>query len=181
MTSTPTRRRLVRPVPLANLTLVWVMLWGTPTWASVLGGLLVAAGVLLLVPLPPLHLGVRVRPLALAVLAGRFLVDLVVASVEVAYKASAPWVHPRGRLVTIGLRSDDPLFTTLTAEMTCLVPGTMVVDLDPASRKLLLHVFDAPDEAALEAAAANVLAQEARILRALSATADADLAREVPR
>lgn len=175
----PHRRGRIRPIPLLLLTLVWIMLWGRPTWATTIGGLLIGAGILLLFPLPPLTLGVRIRPLAATALAGRFLADLVVASIQVAYKASAPWEHPCGRMLTVELRSDNALFATLTAEMTCLVPGSIVVDLDLESRKMLLHLFDAPRLDDLDKMHAKVLAQEERILRALSATAKDDLAREV--
>lgn len=114
-------RRRLPPGPWLGLTAVWVLLWGEVSVGNVLAGVLLGATVLLAFPFPPVTFGVRVHPWALLVLLWRFGVDLVFASVEVAYKAVAPWVHPHGRLLAVTLRSDAPLFCTLTAEMTSLV------------------------------------------------------------
>ena len=43
---------LRRAVPVVWLMLVWVLLWGTFSWANVLGGLAIGLLVLLLFPLP---------------------------------------------------------------------------------------------------------------------------------
>lgn len=167
----------LRPVPVLALTVLWVLLWGQVSPTHVVGGLIVAVGVLLAFPLPRLILGIRVRPWALVVLVVRFIAELVTASVEVAYQSVAPWKHPHGVCVRVGIRTQDAFFTTMLAQMTILVPGTVVIDVDRHRRELLLHVFDAPDDAALEAVQRDVLAQEERILRALSKSADEVLAR----
>ena len=78
-------------------------------------------------PLPPLLLGITPRPWSLLVLVARFFADMVVASIQVAYQAAAPWFHPHGYLVDVALRTDDDLFAMITAEMVALVPGTVVV------------------------------------------------------
>ncbi|MDO5627739.1 MAG: Na+/H+ antiporter subunit E [Mobilicoccus sp.] len=158
-------------LPTVALTIVWVFLWGSYTLVSIVGGLLLAVVVQLLLPLPPLDLRMRPRFVPLVVLIGRFAWDLVRASIIVASQSVAPWVHPRGHLLTIDLRTDDDLFAVITAEMTALVPGTVVVDLEPEKRRMTLHVFDA-DDAELIAVADRVRAQEERVLRALARDAD---------
>lgn len=178
---TTPRRRLLRrlqPIPLAALTLGWVLLWGQLDPLTVLGGLVIAAAILLTFPLPPLSLGLRIRLWPLVVLVVRFLGDLIVASFEVAYKCVAPWEHPTGGLVRAPVRTTDALFATITAQMTILVPGTVVIDLDRERRELLIHVFDVRDESTLADVRANVLAQEERVVRALAGRADDILARE---
>lgn len=165
-------RRRLQLRPLVLLTGLWVMLWGSLTWGNVVLGFVVAAVVLVVFPLPVLHLRLQVRPVALVVLLTRFFVDLATASVQVAYQAVAPWVHPQGRLIRVGLRSDDELLTTLTAQMTGLVPGTLVLECDPERRELLVHLFDAPTQADLDAACRTVHAQEDRVLAALAGGAD---------
>lgn len=176
----PRRRpRLQRLNPLTPmlLALVWVLLWGSLNPATVVGGLLLGYLAIMVFPLPPLSLGVWVRPWPLLILVATFAVDLVKASVHVALTASAPWITPHGRVVHIGLRSDHDLFGVLTAELTALVPGSIVIDLNPAERELTLHVFDAAagDDATVRQ---RVLDQEARVLRALARDADAILATE---
>ena len=160
------------PLTPALLAVVWILLWGVLTPAAAVGGFLLG---LVVVPLPRLSLGVRIRPWPLLVLIGYFLVDLVKASVHVAISASTPWIRPQGRILTVPLRSDHDLFGVLTAELTALVPGSIVIDLDTSRREMVVHVFDesAGDDAAFRA---QVAAQEARVLRALARDADAILA-----
>lgn len=173
------RWRLPRFHPLTPILLavVWVLLWGVLTPAAALGGVLLALLVLVVFPLPHFSLGVRIRPWPLLVLIGSFLVDLVKASVHVAASASAPWVVPQGRILLVPLRTDHDLFGVLTAELTALVPGSIVIDLDTSRREMVVHVFDesAGDD---ETFRRQVAAQEARVLRALARDADAILAAE---
>lgn len=164
-------RSRIQPWPVLLLTAVWVLLWGSYSLTSVVGGLLLAVTVLIVYPLPPLHLGLRIRPWPFVVLLARFAVDLVSASFHVALQSVAPWVRPRGHLITIDLRTDDDLFGVITAEMTALVPGTVVVDLDPGSRRMVLHVFDEAEDD-LTKVAERVRTQEERVLRALARDAD---------
>lgn len=163
------------PLTPALLAVVWILLWGVLTPAAAVGGFLLGLVVVLVFPLPRLSLGVRIRPWPLLVLIGYFLVDLVKASVHVAISASTPWIRPQGRILTVPLRSDHDLFGVLTAELTALVPGSIVIDLDTSRREMVVHVFDesAGDDAAFRA---QVAAQEARVLRALVRDADAILA-----
>ncbi len=149
------------------LTVVWVMLWGNVSWANVLAGLGLALFILVVFPLPSLAVGVRVRPVALAVLLGRFFADMTQASVQVAWIALAPGPPVRGLVVDMHLRSRNELFQTITAEMVALVPGSIVVDLEPDTGTLTLHVFNVSTRREAERVRRRVLAQEARVLRAL--------------
>lgn len=169
-TRTGLARRL-QPVTWVVLTLVWVMLWGNVSVMNVVSGAVVAALVLLLFPLPPVRYGIRIRPWATFVLFTRFFADMVVASIEVAYKACAPWEHPQGRLARVILRSDNDLLNTMTAQMTTLVPGSIVIDIetDGAGRTMLVHIFDVRSSAQVEAFLRRVQAQEDRVIKALSA------------
>ncbi|GAB94810.1 multicomponent Na+:H+ antiporter subunit E [Kineosphaera limosa] len=163
-------RRRVQPVTWCVLTLVWVMLWGNFSWMNVISGAIVSAGVLVLFPLPPVRYGIRIRPWSTIVLFVRFFIDMVIASIEVAYKACAPWVHPEGRFARIILRGDNDLLCTMVAQMTTLVPGSIVIDIesDGAGRTLLLHIFDARNSQDIERMRQRVQAQEDRVLKALS-------------
>lgn len=149
------------------LTLVWVLLWGSLTWGNVLLGVLLAYLVLLAFPLPAVHLRLRPRPLPLVVLVGRFLWDVVRASVEVAWLAVRPGRTVRGVVMDMELVGDEEILQVLTAEMVALVPGSVVIDLDPESRVLTLHALDVRTRAEAERVRHRVRAQEARVLRAL--------------
>lgn len=163
------------PLTPVLLAVVWVLLWGLLTPAAAVGGFLIGLIIVLIFPLPRLSLGVCIRPWPLLVLIGYFLVDLVTASVHVAVASSAPWIHPEGRIVMVPLRTDHDLFGVLTAELTALVPGSIVIDIDTSRREMAVHVFDesAGDDDTFRR---RVAAQEARVLRALARDADAILA-----
>jgi multicomponent Na+:H+ antiporter subunit E len=150
------------------LTLVWWALWGTWSAMSLAGGLVVAVLALTLFPLPAIKLDVAVRPVAVVVLVARFLLDVVVASVQVAATVLFPPRELRNAIVRVQLRSDSDLTLVITAELVSLVPGSIVVEAHRASHTLYLHVFDVrggPE--ALERQRQRVLEQEARVLRAL--------------
>ncbi|QCW49994.1 Na+/H+ antiporter subunit E [Nocardioides dongxiaopingii] len=150
------------------LTLVWWVLWGTWSAMSLVGGVLVATAALLLFPLPPLDLDVRVRPIGTLVLVGRFLVDVVTASLQVAWTVLRPPRDLRNALVRVPLRSESDLVLVMVAELVSLVPGTVVVEVHRSSFTLYLHVLDVREPADVEPVRERVWAQEARVLRALS-------------
>lgn len=152
------------------LTVVWVLLWGTFSWMNLVGGLLIATIVLWVFPLPTLPGLPSVRPVAFVVLAARFALDLVAASVTVAWQALNPVRRPEpGGLLQVQLRSRNPWQQTLTAELTALVPGTVVIDLDSESGVLSLHALGVHTRAEALAARDKVLAQEQRVMAALPA------------
>lgn len=156
----------VSPWALLWLTAVWVLLWGSLNPLNLLGGVLVGLLVLLLFPLPRVDLRLRVHPVGLLVLVGRFLSDLVRASVEVAWLAVRPGPVAHGVVMDLELVSDDAFLQTLTAEMVSLVPGSVVIDLEPSTGLLTLHALDVRTRAEAERVRHKVRAQEARILRA---------------
>ncbi|GAA1917815.1 Na+/H+ antiporter subunit E [Nocardioides hwasunensis] len=169
-TTRPARHRAVQPPAVAGLTLVWLALWGDVTPLLLVGGVLVAVMVCLVFPLPPLHLSFRVRPLALVALVGRFIVDVVRASVEV----SSVVLRRRqvsNAVVAVDLESSSDLMMTLVASMLSLVPGSVVVEARRSTHTLFLHVIDVRDEEAVERFRQEALALEQRLLRAFPARA----------
>lgn len=165
----------VQLLPMLWLTVVWVLLWGNVSVGNVLSGMALAVLVLVLFPVPRMNVGMVVRPRALAVLTLRFFADVVTASVQVAWVALRPAPPPRGMVVDMHLRSHNELFQTVTAEMTALVPGSVVIDLEPDERRLTLHVFNASTRREAERVRRRVLRQEARVLRALDPDPGASL------
>lgn len=167
------RRWRISPWAIVWLTLVWVMLWGEATPITVVGGVLVALAVLVAFPLPHVTMRLRPRLWPLVVLISRFLFDLVTASVQVAWLTVRPGRAVGGVVMDMELMGDDELLQVLTAEMVSLVPGSVVIELDPASRVLTIHALDVSTRVEAEAMRRRVRAQEARVLRALHPSPDA--------
>jgi multicomponent Na+:H+ antiporter subunit E len=154
------------------LTVVWVTLWGDISVLTVVGGFLVAAVACLVFPLPPLRLDVRVRPVALVWLLVRFAADVVVSSVQVAWVVLRPDRRLRNAVVEVNLRTPSDFVMTVVAEMTCLIPGSLVVEARRSTHTLFLHVLDVEDRAGVERFRQSVLDQETRVVRALGRHVD---------
>ncbi|MGY1716944.1 Na+/H+ antiporter subunit E [Geodermatophilus nigrescens] len=173
MTVEPAATRLRHQVPLVVwLVLVWMLLWGSWSWANLLSGLVVALVVLVLLPLPHVVGGVRVRPVPLLVFLGHFVVDLFVSGAEVAWQTLRPAGVRRTAIVRVQLRVDSDLLLTMVAEAISLVPGSLVLDLDRERRVMTLHLLPVRDRADVERKRAHVLVVEERLVRAFGAPED---------
>ncbi len=170
------RRRALR-MQLATivwLTAVWVLLWGGLSFADVLAGVVIAVVLTRLLPMPAIDFHGRVHPISLLYLIVRFHADLFVASAQVAWQALRPGPSPRGAVIGVQLRSHSDLYLTMVAEMTTLVPGSVVIEAHRVTGVLYVHWFDVRSLDDVEKARSEVLATEARVLRALGS--DAELA-----
>lgn len=167
----PARYRAVQWPMVVWLTLVWWVLWGSYSALSLVGGVLVAVAACLVFPLPPLRMRVRLHPVGLAVLGGRFAVDVVVASLQVARTVLLPPDPLRNALVEVRLRTESDLVLTAVAELVSLVPGTVVVEAHRGSHTLFLHAI-ATDRDGVEAVREMVWAQEQRVLAGLGRVTD---------
>ncbi|MDT0277454.1 Na+/H+ antiporter subunit E [Blastococcus goldschmidtiae] len=162
-----TGHRLRHQLPLLVwLVLVWNLLWGTWSWANLLGGMVVALAVTLLLPLPPVVGGARLRPVALVRFVGHFVGDLISSGAQVAWQTVRPSGIDRSAIITVQLRTDSDLLLTILSESLTLVPGSMVIDLDRDERTLALHILHVGDESDVERQRASVLAEEERVVRA---------------
>ena len=130
----PRPRRRVNPPAVVVLTLVWVLLWDEVSLFIVLTGALLAVGVGLVFPLPPIDLHGRFRPVQGARLLVRLLVDAFRASVDVVALAFRFGTTPRSSIVRVQLRSRSDLYLTQTAELVSLVPGTIVLEVHRADQ-----------------------------------------------
>jgi multicomponent Na+:H+ antiporter subunit E len=150
---------------LVALVLVWMALWGSASLIVILLGVLISALILLLFPLPVMQFRFAPHPWRTLVLIGRFLWDVVVASVHVGWLAVRPR-PPESRVAQVRLASDSDLLEALTALAVSLVPGSLIIDADSGTRTLTIHVLDAANQSPADFTA-QVLAQEDRIRRAL--------------
>lgn len=189
---------LHRLVLVTWLTFVWVTLWGSVTLANVGGGLLVAAGSLLIFPPAPVvpdsaldesvegpdrpladDEKLRVRPLSVLALLGWFLWALVESTWHVAVATITPArrseIHTQ--VVDVPLASWSPVVTALVANAITLTPGTLTLEARGTPATLTVHgmFVDDPD-----AVRADVWDIERRVVAAVGTRRDRALLAEVP-
>ncbi|MDG4769915.1 Na+/H+ antiporter subunit E [Solwaraspora sp. WMMD792] len=159
-------------VAVAALVVLWNLFYGRFSVGNLLGGTVVALVVVTVFPLPPVAFEGRIRPLAVLRFLIRFVVDLFTASAQVAWTAVRFGHTPRSAVIAVRLRVRTDLNLTLTAEALSLIPGSLIVEADPASGTLYVHVLDVVDHRDVERARRKVLALEERIVRAVGSADD---------
>ncbi|WFE19384.1 Na+/H+ antiporter subunit E [Solwaraspora sp. WMMD937] len=159
-------------VAVAALVVLWNLFYGRFSVGNLLGGTVVALVVVTVFPLPPVAFEGRIRPLAVLRFLARFVVDLFTASAQVAWTAVRFGHTPRSAVIAVRLRVRTDLNLTLTAEALSLIPGSLIVEADPASGTLYVHVLDVVDHRDVERARRKVLALEERIVRAVGSADD---------
>lgn len=160
------RRRNLQPLSVVWGAVVWVALWGDVSVANVLAGALLGLVVALVFPLPPLPGGVRLKPVALLRLLVAFVIDVVVASIDVIRVILRPG-QLRNSVIAVKMRSDSDLVATIVGEMHSLVPGSIAVDVRRSDHTLYLHVLDTPDEASVQETRDRAAVMESRVAAAL--------------
>jgi multicomponent Na+:H+ antiporter subunit E len=145
------RTRLLAISTLVWLTCVWVGLWGRISAATVLGGLAVAAAVMLLAPLPRVPVRGRVHPLSLIELIVVILWYAVYSSIQVAWLAVRPKAPPTAGVLRVRTKIKSDMVLVLFADVVNLTPGTMVLEIDLLHRSLHVHVLDLSDDHAVTA------------------------------
>lgn len=147
---------------------VWVALWGSLTWANVLGGLAVA--VLVVLVIPPHRPGppVGTRPLTAVRLVFYLLWKMVEASVSVAWEVVTPG-RARSAIIAIPIRGASPAVISASCIGIGLTPGTMVLEVAEDPPTLFVHVLRM---SSIEKSRADVLRLERLIEEALPASPD---------
>ncbi|MFE0823339.1 Na+/H+ antiporter subunit E [Streptomyces sp. NPDC058847] len=148
------------------LWLLWILLWGSTGAVVLIGGLLVAVGVVLFFPLPAVLPGTVPRPLQTGRLLVHLLADLVKSGSTVAWQVVR---HGRGTsfaIVEVPLGVDsDPLIAAV-ARLTTMTPGTVVIEIDRRRRRLYVHALPVRDQRDLVRRRSDVQAVERRVARA---------------
>jgi multicomponent Na+:H+ antiporter subunit E len=156
---------MIRWTAVVGLTLLWLLLWGYVTPLLVAGGLLASIVVVVVFPFPSAQWNGSFRPWPFAVLVARFVVDLVVASFQVAWIAVRPRPLGESAVIEVQLHTRSELLLVLTGELVSLVPGSLLIELDASTGRMWLHVLDGTRD--LNAVEAQVHAQERRVIAAL--------------
>jgi multicomponent Na+:H+ antiporter subunit E len=149
------------------LTLVWVLLWGTFSVASVVGGVLVAVLVTALFRLPLASDRLPLRPLRLLGLLLYLVYDLVVSGAEVSWQVLRHGPGARGAIMAVPLISSSDLVVTAMANALSLSPGTMALQIDHDNDVWYVYALGPRDRAGVEKARRRVLDMQRRVLAAL--------------
>ena len=159
------------------LAAIWVLLWGDASLLNILYGALLGWLVSVVFWLAPIRYYGTVHPWRLLVLMATQLKELAVASLQLATVAFRPRVQLRPGVVRVELRSNNDLYQVGLAQLISIVPGTLVVEVVRRPRLLYLHVFDLPDDAAIEAERNQALSLERRLVEAIGSAAEIEAVR----
>lgn len=147
---TVTRARLVQAGVLAWLTVVYCWLWGHVSVANILAGLVVGAGIMVLLPLPRVPVAGRLHPISFLRLAGLVAYLSLESSLQVAWLAIRPAPPPVTGVLRVRLSIQSDLVLVLACDVLNLIPGTMVLELDRDRRIAYVHVLDVGSEKAVD-------------------------------
>jgi multicomponent Na+:H+ antiporter subunit E len=126
---------------LVALTLVWFALWGSVSWANLLGGLGAATVAIWILPSRQRSGGLGFRPIHAVRLVGYFLWRLAVATVIVAWEIVTPKDRTRPAIVSVPLATTHPTIIAGVANMVSLTPGTITIDVAMDPTTLYIHVL----------------------------------------
>jgi multicomponent Na+:H+ antiporter subunit E len=133
---------LLRPRRLVNiivLTVVWCGLWQDVSAANLLAGVAIGIGVTSARLGPPSRGGMN--PVALVKLGLLVLVDLVRSTVSVASEILTPTDYTEEAIVAVTVPDAGRQHLLLLTIAITLTPGTAVVDTDPDTGTLYLHLL----------------------------------------
>ncbi|QGZ64043.1 Na+/H+ antiporter subunit E [Paraburkholderia acidisoli] len=134
------------------LLLCWLLLMNDVSPGNVLLGAFLGSAISFAVGeglwLQPVRFG---KPWRLARLAGHVLIDIVVANAEVALLVLGPTRRLRPAFIEVPLDSTHEIALTALISIVSLSPGTLCAELSDDRTRLVVHVLDLADEAALVA------------------------------
>lgn len=122
-----------------GLVAAWCALWGSASAANLLSGTAIAVAVLSLDIGTPARGGVRVRPLI--TFGGVVALDLVLSTVNVAREVLTPTDYTEESVVAVPLPIESRRHLLLLVVAVTVTPGTAVVDTDPDTGTLYLHLL----------------------------------------
>ena len=128
---------------------LWVLAWGSASWANVLSGAVVVGLLLLVVP-DARGSGRRVvvRPVPLARLAAHNVRDVVVSNAQLAREVLRPRPRLSTAIVRVPLDGCSPQVLTAIANLVAMTPGEAPVEVEADPPVLYVHVlrFTSADE-----------------------------------
>lgn len=156
-----------RALTVVWLTVVWVLLWGSFTLLTLVGGVLLGLGVTALFPRGPVDRRLPLRPLPLLGLIAFLARDLVVSSLEVSRETVRRGPRSRGAILELPLASTSDRVVALVAAAYTLSPGTLVVEIDHGRGRWYIYVLGPRDAADVERARHRALDVQRRVVAAI--------------
>ncbi|MDN5932421.1 MAG: Na+/H+ antiporter subunit E [Pseudonocardia sp.] len=172
---------MTRVLSVLWLAFVWVLLWGSFTLLTVVGGVLVGFVVTAIWRPGPVQHRLPVRPLALLSLAAFLARDLVVSSGQVSWQTLRYGARSRGAVLELPLLSRSDRVVALMSGAYTLSPGTMVLQIDLRGSRWYIYVLGPRDAAGVEAARRDALGVQRRVLAAFGTPEECAAARELER
>jgi len=131
----------------AVLTVLWVLAWGSVSFANVASGLTLAVALLIATPDEWVWRNRSpVRPLAIARFFGYVLVKAVQSNAAIIAQVVAPRPRVRPGVIAVPLPECSDALVTLISNVMALTPGTMPLEVDREPRTVIyVHVFDLSD------------------------------------
>ncbi|RJT83345.1 Na+/H+ antiporter subunit E [Arthrobacter cheniae] len=164
---------LITELPLVIwLVIVWGALWQDFGPGNLVFGAVIAYAVVNFFYLPPVELTGRFNVLWVVPFLGRFLLQLVTASVEVFWLAVSKGPKLRNAVVAVELRSHSDFLVTATGHALSLIPGSLVLEVDRSTSTLYLHCLNVASEEDAEVIRRDVRATEAWLIRIMGTRAD---------
>lgn len=159
-------------------TVLWVALWGSVTWANVIGGLVVAIGVLTLARLPvtgaeTLGNG-RFRPVRAVGFLFYFAYKVVQSNLILARQVLSPRLPAQPGILALDLRGCSDAVVTLVANAITLTPGTLTIEVRRHPSTIYVHVLDLHDPVGVRADLARLAHKAVRAFGEEAAVAQFD-------
>ena len=133
------------------LVFAWTLLWGSYTVGTIAAGLLVAIAIMVLLPLPRVPVEGLLRPMStiwLVIMVGFYLVR---SSLVVAWQSVRPSAPPQPAVLRAPMRLKSDFTLALAVNSLNLMPGGIVVRVDPVARYVYVHVLDTGTDEAVDA------------------------------
>lgn len=133
------------------LAFAWVLLWGSFDIGTMAAGVLVAVVVMVVLPLPRVPVEGLLRPVStvwLVIMVGYYLVR---SSFIVAWQSVRPQAPPKPAVLRAPMRLKSDFTLALAVNSLNLMPGGIVVRVDPVARYVYIHVLDTGTDKAVEA------------------------------
>lgn len=154
------------------LTFAWVVLWGTWEPGTIMAGLLIGLLVMVALPIPRVPVEGLLRPISTIRLVMVVAFFLVRSSVTVAWLAVRPSAPPPSAVLRAPMRVKSDFTLAMAVNTLNLLPGGVVVRVDPLRRDVYIHVLDVGSEKSVKSFYYQVATVEKLYLRAFERPED---------
>ncbi|HYI61744.1 MAG TPA: Na+/H+ antiporter subunit E [Acidimicrobiales bacterium] len=154
------------------LATIWVLAWGSPSPANVLGGLVVASVLIAVAPDTwPASRRLRLRPVAAARFAAYVVAKAVESNVVITREILSRGSRIHTGVVAVELPDCSDGLLTLIANVMALTPGTMPLEVTQGPTVLYVHVLHLHDVEATRAEIRHLAALAYRAFGSAAAVA----------